>query len=315
MKEAGGGVPCYGGAGAMFRGAATMAVMAFLSRGAWIALALLLLAVPAAAQTYPEPRTVFVSDFADLLDPETEARITEALVAARADPGTEIAVVTIGSRDDYGNHVSIESFANGLFNAWGIGDAARNNGILILVASEDREMRIELGAGHPRSWDFAAEEIVHRIMLPAFRAGDLASGIEAGTRAAIDRIARPFAAGLPAPERSFGAWLAEWWPPLAFFGVLGGIFGAVGIAIWRAEHPVCPHCGRRKTVVERKTTVPATRETPGMAEETISCRGCNERTWRSYPVPWVSPERRGSGGSSSGFGGGSSSGGGASGRW
>jgi hypothetical protein len=137
---------------------------------------LVLAAAPAAAQTYPEPLTVFVSDFADILDSDAEARITEALVAAREDPGTEIAVVTVGSRRDYGPHPSIESFANGLFNAWGIGDAARNNGILILVAAADREMRIELGAGHPRSWDFAAEEIVHRIMLPAFRAGDLAGG-------------------------------------------------------------------------------------------------------------------------------------------
>ena len=97
-------------------------------------LALLLLGSPAAAQSFPEPLTVFVSDYADILDPATEARITEALVAAREDPGTEIAVVTVASRSDYGPHTSIESFANGLFNAWGIGDAGKNNGILILVA-------------------------------------------------------------------------------------------------------------------------------------------------------------------------------------
>lgn len=292
-----------------------MAVSAFAMRVLRLALAALVVAMPAAAQEFPAPLTVFVSDYADVLDAETDARITQALVAAREDPGSEIAVVTIGSRIDYGNHVSIESFANGLFNAWGIGDAARNNGILILVAAQDREMRIELGAGHPASWDFAAEEIVHRVMLPAFREGDLARGIESGTNAAIERIARPFAAGLSAPEPSLGDWLREWGPPLAFFGLLGGIFGAVGLAIWRAEHPVCPHCGRRKTVVERKTTVPATRETPGVAEEVITCRACNERTWRSHAVPWVSPSQRKSGGSSSGFGGGSSSGGGASGRW
>ena len=278
-------------------------------------LALLLLGSPAAAQSFPEPLTVFVSDYADILDPATEARITEALVAAREDPGTEIAVVTVASRSDYGPHTSIESFANGLFNAWGIGDAGKNNGILILVAAEDREMRIELGAGHPRSWDFAAEEIVHRTMLPAFRDGDLPRGIEAGTQAAIDRIARPFAAGLPAPERSVLTWLGEWWPVVIFVGGLGGIFAAGGIAAWRSEHPVCPHCGRRKTVVERKTTVPATRETPGTAEETITCRNCRERSSRIYVVPWVSPTQSRSGSSSGGFGGGSSSGGGASGRW
>lgn len=276
---------------------------------------LLLLASPASAQSYPEPLSAFVSDLADILDPATEARITDALVAAREDPGAEIAVVTVGSRHDYGPHPSIESFANGLFNAWGIGDAARNNGILILVAASDREMRIELGSGHPRTWDFTAEEIVHRTMLPAFRDGDLPRGIEEGTRAAIDRIARPFAEGHPAPGRSVLAWMREWWPVLLFVGALGAIFGGAGIASWRSEHPVCPNCGRRRTAVERKTTIPATREAPGTAEETITCRACQERTWRSYPVVWVSPEQRGSGSSSSGFGGGSSSGGGASGRW
>jgi uncharacterized protein len=280
-------------------------------------LALLLLAAPAAAQTFPEPLTVFVSDHADILDPATEARVTDILVAARDDPGAEIAVVTVGSRADYGAHVSIESFANGLFNAWGIGDAGRNNGILILVAADDREMRIELGAGHPPTWDFAAEEIVHRIILPAFRDGDLPRGIEAGTRAAVDRIARPFAAGLPAPERSVLDRVAEWWPLILFLGGVVAIFGGAGIAIWRADHPVCAHCGRRKTVVERKTTVPATREAPGMAEETIHCRNCAHKTVRTHPVAWVSPEQRRarSSSSSSGFGGGSSSGGGASGRW
>ena len=278
-------------------------------------LALALLPTPATAQTLPEPRTVFVSDYADILDPATEARITDLLVAARDDPGAEIAVVTIESRTDYGPHPSIESFANGLFNAWGIGDATRNNGILILVAAGDREMRIELGAGHPRVWDFTAEEIVHRTMLPAFRDGDLPRGIEEGTRAAIDRIARPFAEGLPAPGRSVFAWLGEWWPLVLFLAALGTIFGAGAIAAWRSEHLVCPHCGRRKTVVERKTTIPATRETPGTAEETITCRNCEKRTFRSFPVPWVSPSQRRSGSSSSSFGGGSSSGGGASGRW
>jgi len=292
-----------------------MAVPASLVRLARLVLSVLLLGAPAAAQTYPEPLTFFVSDLADVLDTETEARITDALVAAREDPGTEIAVVTVASRSDYGPHVSIESFANGLFNTWGIGDAGRNNGILILVAVEDREMRIELGAGHPRSWDFPAEEIVHRVMLPAFRDGAYARGIEDGTYAAIDRIARPFAAGLEPPRQTVFTWLREWWPAVLFVLGLGGIFGGAGIAIWRADHPVCPHCGRRKTVVERKTTIPATREEPGRAEETITCRNCNERTWRAYDVPWVSPEQRSRGSSSSGFGGGSSSGGGASGRW
>jgi uncharacterized protein len=270
---------------------------------------------PSERLSFPDPLTPFVSDYADILDPATEARVADALVAARSDPGAEIAVVTIGARTDYGPHPSIESFANGLFNAWGIGNAARNNGILILVAVEDRELRIELGAGHSRSWDFAAEEIVHRTMRPAFREGDLPRGIEAGTRAVVDSIARPFAAGLPPSETSIGTWVRDRWQSLAFFGLLGSLFGAVGIRHWRSRHPACPHCGRRSTVVERRTTVPASREAPGGEEETITCRRCDRRTSRTRPVPWRGGAPRGSGASRSGFGGGSSSGGGASGRW
>ena len=281
-----------------------------------LALVLLLLAAPAAAQTFPEPLSPFVSDFAGVLDPETEARITDALVAAREDPGAEIAVVTVGSRRDWGAHVSIESFANGLFNAWGIGDAARNNGILILVAVEDREMRIELGAGHPRTWDFPAEEIVHRTMLPAFREGALARGIEDGTLAAIDRIARPFAEGLPPPRRSPLAWLARWWPAVLILGGAAAIIGLGFRATWRADHPPCESCGRRRTSVARRTLAEATSEAPGQAEVTVTCRTCSHRSVRTAPVLWSDPARRlSSSSSSSGFGGGSSSGGGASGRW
>lgn len=272
-----------------------------------LATALFLAAAPVAAQTVPEPLSPFVSDFADILDAETEARITEALVAAREDPGAEIAVVTVGSQDDYGFHVSTRSFATSLFNAWGIGDADRNNGILLLVAIDESEMRLELGDGYPGEWDFAAEEVVHRTILPAFRQDRYAEGIEAGTLAAIDRIARPFAANLPPPERGVFDWLAEWWPLVAFGAAFAGFFGIFGVLVWKTERPSCPSCGRRRTRRVRETLEAATPDHPGRAEETITCRSCDHRSTRSYSVRYRSPASRSSGGSSSG--------GGASGRW
>lgn len=285
----------------------------------WRGLALLLaVAVPLSAlaqegaATYPAPLTPHVSDFADILDPATEARITAALVAAREDPRAEIAVVTIGSRRDYGPHPSLESFANGLFNAWGIGAAEPNNGILLLVAADDREMRIELGAGYAPSWAFTAEEIVHRTMLPSFRTGDLGAGIEAGTQAAIDRIARPFALALPPPAGAsrFGGW----GPGALFAGVMGGIVALVAASRLRQRPPPCPACGHSRATVARRVLQPATRDAAGRAEETITCRNCGIARHRDVDLP---PKGRGrsGGGSSSGFGGGSSSGTGASGRW
>jgi uncharacterized protein len=272
-------------------------------------------AAPAVAQIFPEPLTPFVSDYAGVLDAATEARITDALVAARADPGTEVAVVTVKSRSDFGPHPSIESFANGLFNAWGIGDAGNNTGILILVAAADREMRIELGGGHSRTWDFTAEEIVHRTMLPALRAGDLPGAIENGTLDAIDRIARPVAANLPPPEGAPSAWLREWGPGALFAGVFGGIIALAATSAARRERPPpCPRCSHRRASVARRTIRPATRDAPGQAEEKIICRNCGGVRHRDIELPRKGP-RRGRDGSSSGFGGGTSSGGGASGRW
>jgi uncharacterized protein len=265
------------------------------------------------ALTYPEPLTPFVSDYADILDPATEARITAALTAAREDPGAEIAVVTVDSRRDYGPHPSLESFANGLFNAWGIGAGDANNGILILVAAEDHEMRIELGAGHAPTWAFTAEEIVHRTMLPSFRTGDLPAGIESGTQSAIDRIARPFAATLP-KEQGVRSWLRGWGPGALFAGVMGAIVALAAASKLRQRPPPCPACGHSRSTVARRILQPATRDAAGQAKETITCRNCNSVRHREVELPRKS-RRSSSDRSTSGFGGGSSSGTGASGRW
>jgi uncharacterized protein len=280
---------------------------------------LLALATPAAARAqsealnYPDPLTPFVSDFADILDPAAEARITAALSAARDDPGAEIAVVTIGSRRDYGPHPSLESFANGLFNAWGIGAAEPNNGILILVADDDREMRIELGSGYAPSWAFTAEEIVHRTMLPSFQTGDLPAGIEAGTQAAIDRIARPFADALP-QEHGLRSWLRSWGPGALFAAIMGAIVALAAAAKFRQRPPPCPACHHSRATVSRRVLQPATRDAAGRAEETITCRNCGLTRHRDLDLP-AKGRSRSNDGSSSGFGGGSSSGTGASGRW
>jgi uncharacterized protein len=280
---------------------------------------LLALAAPTAAPTqsvaptYPEPLTAFVSDFADILDPSTEARITEMLTAARDDPGAEIAVVTVGSRRDYGPHPSIQRFANGLFNAWGIGAAEPNNGILILVAADDREMRIELGSGHAPAWAFTAEEIVHRTMLPSFRTGDLPAGIEAGTQAAIDLIGRPFAATLP-QEQGVWSWLRSWGSGALFASVIAAIVALAAASKLRERPPPCPACHHSRATVTRRILQPATRDAAGRAEETITCRNCGISRYRDVDLPRKG-RSQGSDGSSSGFGGGSSSGTGASGRW
>ena len=79
------------------------------------------------AQPFPNPDTTLVNDFAGVLDAGAEARIADSLQQLRDDHDIQMTVVTIGSRSDYGEFDSIESFATGMFNAWSPFDDERPN--------------------------------------------------------------------------------------------------------------------------------------------------------------------------------------------
>jgi len=96
------------------------------------------------AATYPQPTSNFyVNDFADILSADTEQAIMDASVPLAQQTGAQIVVVTIDTMDGQ----DIETYANTLFREWGIGDAKKNNGLLLLIAYEDRQSRVEVGYG------------------------------------------------------------------------------------------------------------------------------------------------------------------------
>lgn len=93
-----------------------------------------------AQDSYPAWQDFYVNDFADVIDADDEAQIRSLLNNLYDAHDVEATVLTINSIHDYGTgDETIESFATNLFNSWGIGDAERNDGILLLVAIEDRE--------------------------------------------------------------------------------------------------------------------------------------------------------------------------------
>jgi uncharacterized protein len=147
------------------------------------------------AQNWPDYENTYINDYADIIEDGAEERITIALTALREETGVEATVLTLYTRWGYEDTDSLEDFATGLFNNWGIGDAERNDGILIMVLSIDREMRIELGSGYGTAFNGEAQDIVDQLFLPAFRAGNYSDGIEAGTSAVIERIAKAHHAG------------------------------------------------------------------------------------------------------------------------
>ncbi len=205
------------------------------------------------AQSYPDHTSTFVNDFADLIDPETEARIVAELEAVREERGVEMTVVTIHSRKDYGNFGAIEPFATGLFNYWGVGDATRNDGIMVLVAVDDRDMRIELGDGYPDIFDDIVKRVIDHHFLPYFKNDQYAEGIENGVIETIRRTKLDYTAeGLTFGSRVrvegsnirdiiLGGGIITW-----LVVVFGSIFGISGFRRYLRNKPrICNICDRQ----------------------------------------------------------------------
>jgi uncharacterized protein len=268
---------------------------------------------PLMADPYPAYQDLFVNDYAEVLAPADESDLRAKLSALKAETGIEMTVLTIQTRADYDASPSIEAFATGLFNAWGVGDATRDDGLLVLVATVDREMRLELGAGYDTGYDVLAGDMVDRYFLPGFRDQDYAGGIRTGVDETIRRIARRHAARLP-PEAlpaAPGGGLPAWPFAVAIFGGAAALMlrGPIGALALRARR--CPQCGSRTLERERDVLMQPSGSIAGRAREITRCRTCTYRDTRDYSLP----ARGTSKGSRGSFGGGKSRGGGATGRW
>lgn len=85
----------------------------------------------------------YVNDFADVLSANTEDAIFNICKTVQDKTTAQIVVVTVPNM----NNLDIESYANTLFNRWGIGSYEKNNGVLLLLAKDERKIRIEVGYG------------------------------------------------------------------------------------------------------------------------------------------------------------------------
>ena len=257
------------------------------------------------AQPYPSPISPHVNDFAQLLDTEDLAEVRGMLKSLKADTGIQMTIITLESQTPYAPDETLEEFATNLFNDWGIGDATRNDGILVLVLPDDRAMRIELGAGYDASWNNEAGRVIDRSYLPSFRSDKYARGIKDGVADTIALLARPYAKGQPAPKSNDS--------PLVF---IVGLFAAVVFTFRRwlddmaTKLRKCPSCMHRGALrIRRKTTRTASSSTDGSGRKTLHCIHCDHSESSNYVI------NRRTGSKNRGFGGGRSSGGGASGRW
>ncbi|HWT98423.1 MAG TPA: TPM domain-containing protein, partial [Terriglobales bacterium] len=120
-----------------------------------------------------------VVDAAHILGDQAKTRLSDDLRIYEAQTGTQIVIVTLPALQGY----SIEQWGLALLRGWQIGQRGKNNGVVIVLAPNDRQVRIETGYGAAEALsDADASAIIRRDMMPFFKRGDFVSGLIAGTK-------------------------------------------------------------------------------------------------------------------------------------
>ena len=118
-----------------------------------------------------------INDYAGLIPADRARALEERLASFEAETGHQIAVLTIPSLQGD----SLEDFSIRVAEAWKIGKKGFDNGAILLIARDDRKLRIEVGYGLEGVMpDAIASRIIREVITPRFRSGDFAGGIEAG---------------------------------------------------------------------------------------------------------------------------------------
>lgn len=278
------------------------------------------LLVPLIVFAYSNPGTPvgFVNDFARMLTVEQRQLLETKISDFEKATSNELSVVTISNLGGD----TIENFAVKLFQDWEIGKDKKDNGVLLLIARDDRQMRIEVGYGLEGALtDAQSFWIIQNVLKPAFQKEDYYGGISAGTDAIISITKGEFRPETNSVNRSWlnsDSFLVLFWVLWVFFvwtgsilarskswwggGIVGGVisffiaFGSTLVLGFVSALIFIPLGLWFDYVISRKYTI---------AKET------------GQVLPWWIGGRggSGSGGGFGGFGGGHSGGGGSSGSW
>ena len=188
-----------------------------------------------AAPDFPERGTAPVLDLANVIDETDEALLTAKLDAFEEANQRQFVVVTVPSLDGY----EISDYGYQLGRHWGLGDEENNDGIILLVAPNERKVRIEVGYGLEAIIpDGLAYDIIEQDIIPRFKADDMSGGIVAGADRIVTQLELPpeeaqrIAAEASAPRESgeggFPVGLLFWGAMMFFFFILPMIRGRRG---------------------------------------------------------------------------------------
>ena len=148
----------------------------------------LLLLWTAALQAAPAFPTLSgrVVDEAALMSRKQAHQLTQQLAAFEKRSGIQLVVVSVDSLDGE----TIEEYGYQLGRHWGIGQKGKNNGVLLLIAQDERKVRIEVGYGLEGALpDAIAANIIQTRILPAFKRGDMVAGVVAGSQSIMQALA------------------------------------------------------------------------------------------------------------------------------
>ena len=183
-------------------------------------LALLVIASPALAETLPVPAlTGRVVDQAGILNSAEESRLTAKLKDLEDRTSIQLVVVTLSSL----RGSPIEDWGLALGRSWGIGQKGKDNGTLLIVAPNNRELRIEVGYGLEGTLpDATADAIIRNVIVPRFKNGDMAGGISDGVGAIIAVLTGTGEEFTPSRSELIGQTLSNFLPLLfiAFFIIM-----------------------------------------------------------------------------------------------
>ena len=141
----------------------------------------ILIGCSSSAVSIPE-FTAPVVDSIGRVSPELEKQINSELTSFQQTGGPQIAVAVVETTGS----ASLENYSRDLARSWGIGDNEKDNGVLMLIALQDRTLRIEVGSGvEGELTDVTAGRIVDTIMLPRLRANDVDGAVRDGARAVM----------------------------------------------------------------------------------------------------------------------------------
>ncbi|HUL30089.1 MAG TPA: TPM domain-containing protein [Thermodesulfobacteriota bacterium] len=178
----------------------------------------------------------YVNDYAGMISPPAKSKIEDVLRAFEQSDSTQVVILTIPSLEGE----NIEDFGIKVGEAWKVGRKGKDNGILFIVAKQERKTRIEVGYGlEGRLTDLTAGRIIDLVINPRFRQGDFDGGFIAGVSSLIDATRGEFKAERrPAHRGQRG--ISPLLSIFLFFAVitlilgtlsrvLGGVIGAIGL--------------------------------------------------------------------------------------